>query len=59
MKEIFQEYGGVMVTIIAIVALIGVMTAVIGTGEDGVIGSAFTQLIESFFEQAGLGAGGA
>ena len=29
MKEVFQEYGGVIVTIIAIVSLIGVISAVI------------------------------
>ena len=54
MKEVFQEYGGVIVTIIAIISLIGVITAVIGTGEEGIIGTAFTELIESFFEQAGV-----
>ena len=36
MKEVFQEYGGVIVTIIAIVSLIGVISAVIGTGETGI-----------------------
>lgn len=57
MKEVFQEYGGVIVTIIAIVSLIGVISAVIGTGEEGIIGSAFTDLMESFFNQAGLSLG--
>ena len=57
MKEVFQEYGGVIVTIIAIVSLIGVISAVIGTGENGIIGSAFTDLIENFFDQAGVAAG--
>ncbi len=58
MKEVFQEYGGVIVTIIAIVSLIGVITAVIGTGENGIIGTAFTELMEGFFQQAGVGLGG-
>lgn len=57
MKEVFQEYGGVIVTIIAIVSLIGVISAVIGTGEEGIIGTAFTELIESFFEQSGVSLG--
>ena len=52
-----QEYGGVIVTIIAIVSLIGVISAVIGTGETGIIGTAFTELIENFFEQAGVAPG--
>ena len=54
MKEVFQEYGGVIVTIIAIVALIGVISAVIGTNEEGIIGSAFAELIDTFFSQAGV-----
>lgn len=58
MKEVFQEYGGVIVTIIAILSLIAVITAVIGTGEEGIIGRAFSELIESFLEQAGVISGG-
>ena len=58
MKEVFQEYGGVIVTIIAILSLIAVITAVIGTGEDGIIGTAFSDLIESFLQQAGVSLGG-
>ena len=54
MKEVFQEYGGVIITIIAIVSLIAVITAVIGTGEEGIIGSAFKSLIENFFNQTGF-----
>ena len=54
MKEVFQEYGGVIVTIIAILSLIAVIAAVIGTGEDGTIGLAFVNLIEQFLDQAGL-----
>lgn len=58
MKEVFQEYGGVIVTIIAILSLIAVITAVIGTGEDGIIGAAFAELIENFLDQAGVSPGG-
>ena len=54
MKEVFQEYGGVIVTIIAILSLITVISAVIGTGEDGIIGSAFAELIENFVKQANV-----
>ena len=57
MKEVFQEYGGVIVTIIAILSLITVITAVIGSGEDGIIGTAFTELIEGFLDQAGVADG--
>ena len=58
MKEVFQEYGGVIVTIIAILSLIAVITAVIGTGEEGIIGSAFAELVSSFLDQAGVSLGG-
>ncbi len=58
MKEVFQEYGGVIVTIIAVLSLISVVSAIIGTGENGIIGSAFVDLIESFLEQAGMSLGG-
>ena len=54
MKEVFQEYGGIIITIIAILSLIAVITAVIGTDEQGLIGQAFTNLINSFMEQAGM-----
>lgn len=57
MKEVFQEYGGVIITIIAILALIAVISAIIGTGEDGIIGSAFTEMIENFLDQAGVSLG--
>lgn len=57
MKEVFQEYGGIIVTIIAILSLIGVIAAVIGTSETGIIGSAFTELIENFLDQAGVSFG--
>lgn len=57
MKEIFQEYGGVLITVAAILAIILVMVAVIGTDENSVIGQAFLGLINTFMEQANLNAG--
>ena len=56
MKEVFQEYGGIIITIIAILSLIAVITAVIGTDEQGLIGQAFTDLIDGFMDQAGVNA---
>lgn len=59
MKEVFQEYGGVIVTIVAVVALIAVITAVIGNGQDGdLVYDAFKGLIEGFFERAEMSLGG-
>jgi hypothetical protein len=55
MKEIFQEYGGVLITVVAILAVIVVISAVIGTnGTNGAVGKAFTDLIQSFIDQASM-----
>lgn len=53
MKEIFQEYGGILITIVAILSVIVVVTAVIGSNENSVVGQAFSQLIANFAKQAG------
>ena len=52
MKEIFQEYGGILITVVAILAIIVVITAVSGTDAFRVMGKAFKDLISSFFKQA-------
>lgn len=52
MKEIFEQYGGVLITITAIVAVIAVVIAVVGTGEQGTIGKAFSELVTDFMDQA-------
>ena len=54
MKEVFQEYGGVIVTIIAILSLITVISVAMGAGGDGAIGKAFTDMMNQFIEQAGV-----
>ena len=57
MKEIFQEYGGILITIVAILAVIVVITAVIGKDENGAIGQAFMQIINNFVAQANANTG--
>ena len=52
MKEIFQEY-----TVVAILAVIVVITAVIGKDENGAIGQAFMQIINNFVAQANANTG--
>jgi hypothetical protein len=52
MKEIFQEYGGILITVVAILAVIVVVMAVVGTNENGTIGTAFSELIKTFADQA-------
>lgn len=60
MREVFQEYGGVIITIVAIVSLIGVITAIIGAGQSGdggIVYGAFENLITNFAEKAGVSPG--
>ena len=52
MKEIFQEYGGILITVVAILSIILVITAVIGSDADSIIGKAFNDLIQGFLAQA-------
>ncbi len=57
MKEIFQEYGGVLITVVAILAVILVITAVVGNDASGPIGTAFSNLINNFIAQANANTG--
>ena len=57
MKEIFQEYGGILITVVAILAVILVITAVVGTDTSGPIGSAFQTLVKNFIDQANKNTG--
>ena len=57
MKEIFQEYGGILITVVAILAVIVVITAVIGKDENGAIGQALMPTINNFVAQANANTG--
>lgn len=57
MKEIFQEYGGILITITAILAVIAVIVVVVGQGDSGVVGKAFSNLISKFIESANTAGG--
>lgn len=52
MQEILKEYGPAIITVVAILALIVVVVAVIGSNGSGVVGQAFSDLINNFFGQA-------
>ena len=54
MKEIFEQYGGVIVTVIAIVAWAALITALMGNGNSGPVYEAFKGLIENFTGNVGL-----
>lgn len=55
MQDILKEYGPALITIIAIIALVAVITFVIGTGDEGIVGKEFTKLVTSFFDKANGG----
>lgn len=52
MQDILKEYGPALITVVAILALIAVITALIGTDEGSVVGKAFSDLISNFFASA-------
>lgn len=58
MKEIFEQYGGAILTVVAILALVSIVTALLQTGENGVVYAALTKLVTEFAPGAGVGAAG-
>ena len=57
MKEIFEQYGGVLITVVAILSVIAVIIFVVGQGNSSVIGQAFIKIINSFVDNANKNAG--
>ncbi|SFG15579.1 hypothetical protein SAMN04487761_10629 [Lachnospiraceae bacterium C7] len=57
MKEIFEQYGGVLITVVAILSVIAVIIFVIGQGRDSVIAQAFIGIINNFVNKANSNAG--
>lgn len=57
MKEIFEQYGGVLITVAAILSVILVVIAVVGTDGSSAIGQAFAKLIKGFIEKANSNGG--
>ncbi len=52
MKEIFEQYGGAIITVIAIVALAAMITAIIGSDDKSPVYQAFNTLITSLGNHA-------
>lgn len=52
MKEIFEQYGGVIITVVAIAAL-AALTAIMGNGTSGPVYDAFKNLIDNFGNNIG------
>ena len=57
MKEIFEQYGGAILTVVAVLALVSIVTALLQTGENGVVYSALSDLVKNFAASAGVGVG--
>ncbi|MGN0481958.1 MAG: hypothetical protein ACI4HI_00240 [Lachnospiraceae bacterium] len=53
MKEIFEQYGGTIITVIAIFALIAIIRLVIGSDTSSVIYQGFHDMIQNFYSNAG------
>lgn len=50
MKVIFEEYSGIIITAVAIIALIAVVALLLAT--NGPVHTAFVDLIDTLFKQA-------
>lgn len=48
MKEIFQEYGGILITVVAIMSVLLVVSAVIGNDTNSPVAQAFMNLFNNF-----------
>ncbi len=59
MDEIFKQYGSTIITVLAIVAVIGIITLVIGSDTSSIVYKAFSELISNFYFNAGGMAPGA
>lgn len=52
MKELFEQYGGTIVTVIAITSLIAIVKLLLGQDENSVIYQAFSELLKNFYTSA-------
>lgn len=53
MQDILKEYGPAIITVVAVISLVTVVSAVIGSDENGIVGTAFTELMKKFFTAEG------
>ncbi|MBQ7077246.1 MAG: hypothetical protein IJM91_03820 [Lachnospiraceae bacterium] len=50
MKEIFEQYGGAIITVVVILALISIMSVLLAP--DGVVAKALADLVTNFAKKA-------
>lgn len=56
MDEIFKQYGSAIITVLAIIAVIGIIALVIGGDSNSVVYTSFHDLIEGFYTKANAAA---
>ncbi|MEG0805651.1 MAG: hypothetical protein RR364_03370 [Lachnospiraceae bacterium] len=49
MKEVFEQYGGAIITVIAILALAAIATVLLTNQSSGIVYKAFSDLITNFY----------
>lgn len=49
MKEVFEQYGGAIITVVAILALIAIATSLLTKDSNGIVYKAFANLINNFY----------
>ena len=54
MQDIIKEYGPAMLTVVVIGAMLILVSTLIGSDENSVVGKAFSQLLTYFFTKNAL-----
>ena len=52
MDDIFKQYGSTIITVLAIIAINGIITLVIGSDTNSIVYKAFQDLINNFYTSA-------
>ncbi|MFV0466551.1 MAG: hypothetical protein ACK5ML_10815 [Lachnospiraceae bacterium] len=57
MEEIFKQYGQTIIAVIGVLAIVGIVTLVIGDDTNSIVYKAFADLINNFYASANQAAG--
>ena len=57
MQEILKEYGSAIITVVAVISLVTILSTLLKNGDGGIVMGAFTNLLEGFYEQVNSAAG--
>lgn len=57
MDEIFKQYGSTIIVVLAIIALIGIIALVIGSGNSSIVYKELNGLVTGFYDKASDAAG--